>query len=1017
MGLGKSLQAVCLLHTLLTHPLLSSSPGFGGGAGGRVIYRAMLIAPVNTLANWETEFQKWVGISSERNIPAIRFYPWNDQKSKMKTITEWYDHGGILCVSLDKYASACKAFFDTESSKRGATSNKTATKKSSVHIKNNAFLRRALFQPGPDIVVLDEVHSMLKSNNTNIYKALCGMGTRLRLGLTGSPIQNNLYEYFRMANYVRPGCLGTEANFTKKFHDPIMDGMAADCTPLEADTQEQVSKELHGILAKFVHRRDADVLSKELPFLQETIIHVRQSRVQGKLYREFRKYQRETNNKSFFKQYHALRPVSNHPACLIQPDDKKEDKPTFDGTCGKVKDNQPRVAPDKYAWICDICQKAKFRTLDEAEEHEKTCDGTFDPNAVANCFDPDSAPIMTLQQSPGHTKKATENEEWWKSFAERAEKSDMDIKAIEHGGKIVLLLQIIAHCDAIGDKVVVFSQSLSTLSFIEEVLNSSDWCGFKLFLPQNTRKQNLGGWRRNKEYLRIDGSVDAKERGDLIDTFHSAGNQHSKLFLLSTNAGGLGINLIAANRVVIFDSHWNPAVDLQAVYRCYRYGQVKPVYCYRFLAEGTMEQKIYSRAAAKTSLSDLVIDQQNPERSFTRHELDLLRQEDTWVCCNACNKWRMLPTSTSEEVVANLPDEWYCKDNIYDPDRSNCAAEERTGAWMVSFYERRAREESGIHLLSQDSQGPQQEKSKTDITSAFAKRHHEYTERDEVLQILLERSEETGKDTSSGKMRWVSKWDFTFDKTEKFEPTVEKEKAPKTPTKEMEVLANKVKPPTGNMKCLTKEMTTPTKEMKSTTKEMKSTTKKGKSLSKEMKSPTKETKSPIKEMKSPIKEIKSSSRKTTTPTKEIKSTTKKVESPIRNGKSSTEKSSVKTRKVKSEQKENHRSPSKKTQRPITSSERKLRSSAKLATKRVELKEEREQQPIQNCSSGKKRKSSENTQGKRVLKKMKVESKSPLKEMAESKSPLKEKAESKSLRKKKAKRGAVVDLTLSESDSD
>jgi len=679
---------------------------------------------------------------------------------------------------------------------------------------------------------------------------------------------------------------------------------------------------------------------------------------------------------------------------LIQPDDKKEDKeikpnsPSHDGLCEKVKDNQPRVAPDKYAWICDICQKAKFRTLDEAEEHEKTCDGTFDP---------DSAPIMTLQQSPDYTKKAPENEEWWKSFAERAEKSDMDIKAIEHGGKIVLLLQIIAHCDAIGDKVVVFSQSLPTLSFIEEVLNSSNWYGFKLFLPQNTRKQNLGGWRRNQEYLRIDGSVDAKERGDLIDTFHSAGNQHSKLFLLSTNAGGLGINLIAANRVVIFDSHWNPAVDLQAVYRCYRYGQVKPVYCYRLLAEGSMEQKIYSRAAAKTSLSDLVIDQQNPERSFSRHELDLLRQEDTWVCCNACNKWRMLPTSISEEVVATLPDEWYCKDNIYDPDRSNCAAEERTGAWMVSFFERRAREEAGIDLLSQDSQGPQQEKSKTDITPAFVKRHQEYTERDEVLQILLERSEEkkmtstTGKDTSSGKMRWVSKWDFTFDKTEKFEPTVEKEKAAKTPTKEMEVLPNKVKSPTENMKCLTKE----------------TKSKKVKSLSKEMKSPSKEMKSPTRNMNSQTKEIKSSSRKTTTPTKEIKSTAKKVESPIRNVKSSTEKSSVTRRKVKSEQKENHRSPSKRTQRSIPSSERKLRSSAKLATKRAELKEDGEQQPVQNCSSGKKRKSSENTQVKRVLKKMKVESKSPLKE----------KAEPKSLPKKKAKGDGVVDLTLSESDTD
>ena len=60
--------------------------------------------------------------------------------------------------------------------------------------------------------------------------------------------------------------------------------MAADCTPLQADTQEQVSKELHGILAEFVHRRDADVLAKDLPFLQETIIHVRQSKAQVKVW-------------------------------------------------------------------------------------------------------------------------------------------------------------------------------------------------------------------------------------------------------------------------------------------------------------------------------------------------------------------------------------------------------------------------------------------------------------------------------------------------------------------------------------------------------------------------------------------------------------------------------------------------------------------------------------------------------------------------------------------------------------
>ena len=69
----------------------------------------------------------------------------------------------------------------------------------------------------------------------------------------------------------------------------------------------------------------------------------------------------------------------------------------------------------------------------------------------------------------------------------------------------MLLLQIIAHCDAIGDKVVVFSQSLTTLSYIEEILNSPDWGGFNFFSTDTRRKQNLGGRRINQENLRIDG--------------------------------------------------------------------------------------------------------------------------------------------------------------------------------------------------------------------------------------------------------------------------------------------------------------------------------------------------------------------------------------------------------------------------------------------------------------------------------------------------------------------------------
>jgi hypothetical protein len=275
------------------------------------------------------------------------------------------------------------------------------------------------------------------------------------------------------------------------------------------------------------------------------------------LYREFRKYQREQGNSiGFFGQYHALRPVSNHPACLFSSDGKdgsRPNSPKGGDVTSQSKDksdnaDKPNVAPEKYAWVCDKCRVARFKTLDEAVTHEDMCDG-----------------IGGDDQAPDEDTDS--GEKWYKSFVDRAEKSEMDIKAIENGGKIIVLLQIIAHCDSIGDKVVVFSQCLKTLSYVEEILQSPNWGGFQPFLPDYNGKQRLGGWEKGKEYLRIDGSVDARERGDLVDTFNTEAIAHSKVFLLSTQAGGLGINLVAANRVVLLDSHWNPAISDQAVHR------------------------------------------------------------------------------------------------------------------------------------------------------------------------------------------------------------------------------------------------------------------------------------------------------------------------------------------------------------------------------------------------------------------------------------------------------------------
>eukprot|EP00804_Cyclotella_cryptica_P008504 CCRYP_004001-RA/>CCRYP_004001-RA protein AED:0.04 eAED:0.04 QI:1833/1/1/1/0.53/0.43/16/4826/778 len=590
MGEGKSIQTISLLHTLLTHPsLVHSSASTNGRTRKRIIHKALLIAPVNTLANWESEFKKWIGVSSRKNLPFIRFYSWDQKNNKEKLINEWHKYGGVLCTSSGRYSSTASKFF-----KKDGVSKDSKTNSSEC---DNDILYRALVNPGPDIVVLDEAHTMLKNSNSSIFKVLDNLGTKLRLSLTGTPLQNNLMEYFRMANWTEPGCLGTEISFTNKYERPIMIGMAADCTPTEAAAQEKLSSELHRILSSIVHRCGRDVLKKALPFKQEAVIHIRQSKPQAKLYREFSKY-KKANNVPFWEQYHALRPISNHPACLsfFRDQGSRSASPITAPDSGIDPQNQPTHAPKEYAWFCDKCKVAKFDTLEDAVDHEATC-----------------------QEVPADNDCG--NKEWWKTFYDNVMKSGLDIKAIEYGGKIVVLLQILAHCDSIGDKVVVFSQCLKTLDFIEEILQMSDWGGFLPYLPDSRKK--FGGWKLNSEISRIDGSVDANTRGELISTFNSV--DHSKVFLVSTLAGGLGINLVAANRVVLLDTHWNPAISDQAVHRCYRIGQTKPVYCYRLLAEGTMEEKIFSRAATKTSLSDLVIDAKNIDRLFSRREMDLLQ--------------------------------------------------------------------------------------------------------------------------------------------------------------------------------------------------------------------------------------------------------------------------------------------------------------------------------------------------------------------------------------------------------
>ena len=113
---------------------------------------------------------------------------------------------------------------------------------------------------------------------------------------------------------------------------------------------------------------------------------------------------------------------------------------------------------------------------------------------------------------------------------------------------------------------------------------------------------------QNYQYCRIDGNTTHDKREDSINSFNEE-NSSKFCFLLSTRAGGLGINLQTADTVIIYDSDWNPQADLQAQDRAHRIGQKKPVQIFRFVTEDTVEVKVLERAQQKLKLDAMVVQQ------------------------------------------------------------------------------------------------------------------------------------------------------------------------------------------------------------------------------------------------------------------------------------------------------------------------------------------------------------------------------------------------------------------------
>ena len=156
-------------------------------------------------------------------------------------------------------------------------------------------------------------------------------------------------------------------------------------------------------------------------------------------------------------------------------------------------------------------------------------------------------------------------------------------KLVSSSGKMILIDKLLAKIMSENGKVLIFSQFTYMLILIEEYLKHK----FILF-------------------EKIDGSVKAKERQNSIDRFNSNTSKSPSVFLLSTKAGGVGINLTSANYVIIFDSDWNPQNDVQATARAHRIGQENEVKVYRLITKKTYESEMFERASKKLGLDQAI---------------------------------------------------------------------------------------------------------------------------------------------------------------------------------------------------------------------------------------------------------------------------------------------------------------------------------------------------------------------------------------------------------------------------
>ncbi|GBB91501.1 hypothetical protein RclHR1_18830001 [Rhizophagus clarus] len=513
MGLGKTLQCITLLWTLL-----KQSPEFNK----KTIEKCIIVCPSSLVTNWANELVKWLGTLRIRPLVIDNK---GGKENVLKDLRQFASTQGrtiIYPVLIVSYETLRTNIAELKDSKIG-------------------------------LLLCDEGHR-LKNSNSLTFQALNSLQVQRRVILSGTPIQNDLSEYFSLLNFANPGLLGTPNEFRRNYENPILRGRDADATEHERSISDQKLAELWSVVSKFIIRRSNDILSKYLPIKYEHVVFCRLSEFQLSLYELFM---------TSPEIQHLLRGIGSQPLKAI--------------TILKKLCNHP-----------DLLNLPK------------------DLKRSENCFPQGYSP-----------------------------KEKTRIVRPEFSGKMLVLDRMLAKIkNETDDKIVLISNYTQTLDLFEKLC----------------RMKNYG-------CLRLDGSMSIKKRQELVNQFNNPKNPEF-VFLLSSKAGGCGINLIGANRLVLFDPDWNPASDQQALARIWRDGQKKECFIYRFIATGTIEEKIFQRQSHKQSLSSCVVDEEEGvERHFSLESLRRLFQFDPDTICDTHSTFKCKRCIEGVQILPRLLNE------------------------------------------------------------------------------------------------------------------------------------------------------------------------------------------------------------------------------------------------------------------------------------------------------------------------------------------------------------------------